>query len=336
MIDSLTDALRVTIIRIVSVGCAMGLGITGLLGEFDRDFVREIVLAMAVLSGAIAVAKFVTPRVPNAVVRSYLILLAGVVFLTALTIQPFGLGTLSGFVFLGIVVAVSTYETRALAIVLGAIAMSLAVAAIIARSSIPVPACVVFLSIAVLCQVSILGFRKASSTALRDAMQDPLTGLTNRRGMEVGVRLLSAVAQRGDDQMGCLIIDLDHFKRINDRFGHSVGDQLLARTARTLTDNTRKSDLLVRLGGDEFALFSLVASDTELLVVAEHVRASIESNHDGPPVTVSIGGSLSRGSDSSDSDEVLARADAAMYGAKRAGRNTVVLDRSAHHDQVAL
>jgi len=182
----------------------------------------------------------------------------------------------------------------------------------------------------VVCLVAVLGYRqtaeRATQAALRDATHDELTGLTNRRGMSVGVRLLTAVAERNDFTLGCLIMDLDNFKSVNDRFGHSVGDQVLTRAAHTLRDGTRDGDLLVRLGGEEFALFTLVTSEVELHAIAERLRRAVESTESGAVVTISIGASVALSTDAPNAKDVMERADQAMYRAKKSGRNLVVVN----------
>lgn len=323
MIDAPTHALRVTILRTIFIGSAVGFATIGLVGAFDPAFARVIVFVASAFSAAMAIAKFVASKLPDALIRSFLVFLACVVFVTAMTIQPFQ--NVSTLILLGGIVAVCSFESRAVAIAQSVFMMVLGSIAIIVRSSIPIAALVIFLFVSLLCVISVLGYRRVSSAAIADAMRDPLTGVTNRRGMEVGLPLLSGIAHREGYVMGCLTIDLDNFKSINDSFGHAFGDQILVRAARMLEERARESDLLVRFGGDEFALFGLVASETELRVLGEAMRAAVESI-EGPRVTVSIGGAFGGAGDSLEVEHIIARADAAMYAAKQAGRNCVVID----------
>jgi diguanylate cyclase (GGDEF)-like protein len=322
MIDAPTHALRVMILRTIFIGSTFGFAAIGVVGDFTSDVVRPILLVASAFSAAMAVAKFVLPKLPDALIRSFLVFLAVVVFITALTIQPFQ--NVSTLILVGGIVAVCSFESLSVAIAQSVLMMALGAISIIVRSSIPIAASVIFVFVCLLCVISVLGFRRVSTVAIADAMRDPLTGLTNRRGMQVALPLLSGIAHREDYLVGCLSIDLDHFKRINDTFGHPFGDKILIRTARILESRVREADLLVRLGGEEFALFALVASEKELQVLGEALRSAVEAVDD-PPVTVSIGGAMSTVDDSTAIDDMIARADAAMYSAKRSGRNRVVI-----------
>ena len=330
MIDSALDAPRRMLLRLMTAALSIGLALTGILAAFDPDFMRPVVLATAAASTAVAIFFFIAPNLPPLVLRVYLVVVSVIILLTALTIQPFPLGVLSGFVFLGIAVGVASYEKFGLAIGLGATAIAFGVIAVGARSTVPFAASVILVSVAVVCLVAVLGYRqtaeRATQAALRDATHDDLTGLTNRRGMSVGVRLLTAVAERNDFTLGCLIMDLDNFKSVNDRFGHSVGDQVLTRAAHTLREGTRDGDLLVRLGGEEFALFTLVTSEVELHAIAERLRRAVESTESGAVVTISIGASVALSTDAPNAKDVMERADRAMYRAKKSGRNLVVVN----------
>jgi diguanylate cyclase (GGDEF)-like protein len=160
----------------------------------------------------------------------------------------------------------------------------------------------------------------------RHALEDQLTGLANRRRVdhELPVHLASARERRGP--LSVAAVDLDHFKQVNDRFGHGVGDDVLRALSRILLDNTRSSDLLARMGGEEFLILFVgtplaVASD-----ICERLRHAVEAHEWGRVaedlrVTVSIG--LCDATVSADVRALLERADASLYAAKRAGRNRV-------------
>ena len=155
------------------------------------------------------------------------------------------------------------------------------------------------------------------------ATTDPLTGLPNRRALDDCLRSALAAAHRHAESVSVALIDVDHFKRINDRCGHAMGDRVLVQLGHRLAADLRASDRLGRWGGEEFLL---VAGHTPLpaaLELAERLRASVAGfgfGH-GEPVTVSIGVAQVRPGD--DANTLLARADEALYRAKNAGRNRV-------------
>ena len=158
------------------------------------------------------------------------------------------------------------------------------------------------------------------------AERDALTGVLNRHGFDERMRVVLASAQAHALPVSLLFVDLDNFKRINDRHGHAVGDHCLSRAVQTMRSELRAGDYLCRYGGDEFVV-GLDGSDlTQAQIVAEHLRESIERNCaevDGRPVqlTVSVGVASAEADDTLES--LLRRADHAMYEAKRAGRNLV-------------
>ncbi|MPZ58984.1 MAG: diguanylate cyclase [Rhizobiales bacterium] len=159
------------------------------------------------------------------------------------------------------------------------------------------------------------------------ASTDPLTGLCNRRAfLECAQRLISQRA-RNRQPVTLLMFDLDHFKSINDRFGHAVGDDALRLFAKTVSANMRVDDVIGRLGGEEFAAV-VPGRDDVAGSVAERVRGAFEaagtvmSGH-AMNATVSIGTAWTK--DNVGIDAVLAEADAALYRAKANGRNRLEL-----------
>ncbi len=155
---------------------------------------------------------------------------------------------------------------------------------------------------------------------------DPLTGLFNRRGFaEACARMIEREANAGRP-VTALILDIDYFKSINDRFGHPAGDEILKLFAAVVVNNLRISDLSGRIGGEEFAALLPCALD-EGAVVAERVRESfaasgIVSDDGAVETTVSIG--VAGGPAGTELEVLLAAADTALYQAKRGGRNRVV------------
>ena len=169
----------------------------------------------------------------------------------------------------------------------------------------------------------------AFEVAENQAYVDALTGLPNRRYLE---ELLDTVIprRRTGDRLGILMIDLDHFKHLNDKFGHATGDRVLRAVAETISAAVRLEDTPARYGGEEFVVVLRRATSDQAADVAERIRADIEAI---PPVdlslteriTVSIGVAVAEGGQHTDVRELIETADDALYRAKKQGRNRVVL-----------
>lgn len=162
-------------------------------------------------------------------------------------------------------------------------------------------------------------------TAEESALQDPLTGLANRRQLDRVLQSLQPGAQAT-----LVMIDIDHFKRINDSFGHAVGDTVLCELAKVIVRSLREGDTAVRMGGEEFCLVLTSAGPEVAQAIAERVRAGIAATDwnvitDGLAVTASLGISAWLG----DAAVALRRADEALYEAKRNGRNRVCVADNA-------
>lgn len=160
-----------------------------------------------------------------------------------------------------------------------------------------------------------------------EAHRDPLTGLPNRRALDQRIIELS------DQECAVLIADLDHFKRINDTYGHDAGDKVLCAVAQTLRANVREKDFVARLGGEEFIVLLPGVRGDGAARVAEKIRGKIESvrftRRGGESldlkVTTSIGLAVRGGGE--DLRAAMERADAALYAAKESGRNQVATDQ---------
>ena len=147
---------------------------------------------------------------------------------------------------------------------------------------------------------------------------DPLTGIGNRLMLDTWLR-----GKNPQLKITVMMIDLDHFKLINDRFGHRMGDEALASVAKCLSNHTRKDDLLIRWGGEEFLLLLNNAEADHAFRIAENLRKKIELIDILPAnekMTISIGLSVCR---VESFDQAMAAADEALYQAKRAGRNRI-------------
>ena len=158
------------------------------------------------------------------------------------------------------------------------------------------------------------------------AVTDGLTGLYNHRYLHERLRLEVERAQRSRLPVSMLMIDVDHFKAYNDRFGHPAGDEVLRQLARLAAAERRKNDVVARYGGEEFALLLVDTDKTHAVAIAEKLRASVAA-HAFPnlavgEVTISLGVATSPG-DAASATELVAAADAALYHAKDSGRNRV-------------
>ena len=166
--------------------------------------------------------------------------------------------------------------------------------------------------------------RQAVDREQRKALIDPLTQLWNRAALNQFFEREMARAQDAGLRLGAIYIDLDHFKKVNDQFGHGGGDQVLWQSARRMGTALRPDDLLIRLGGEEFVALLAVHDAAELRQVAERIRHTIcdEPMNIGNqlhPMTTSLGTALILPGESQ--ADLLERADAALYQAKSQGRN---------------
>lgn len=156
---------------------------------------------------------------------------------------------------------------------------------------------------------------------------DPLTGLNNRRAFQRTLKQELARAKRNGRSMAVLLIDVDRFKSINDRFGHPVGDEVLVALAEALTSGARNYDTVARLGGEEFGVLLPETDRAGSLVVAERIRVAVRSAKLGPEalerVTVSVGVAFAPDTPDDDEDKLLRRADEQLYRAKDSGRDRV-------------
>src|SRR5205085_4733073 len=153
-----------------------------------------------------------------------------------------------------------------------------------------------------------------------------LTGLANRRRIDRELPLQLASARERGVPLSVAIIDLDHFKRVNDRYGHATGDDVLRAVARILLDNIRSSDLLARMGGEEFVVLyngTGIAVATEACERLRHAVEGFDWSHVAPGLTQTISVGVCEAADSPDVRDLVERADAALYRAKRGGRNRV-------------
>ena len=325
--DESLARLRFILLRLLAGLAAIALSLVSIVGTFPGLAVRLVLVATAI--GCVVVFVSVQ-RNSTAGSRLGLLLLSalmGVAALIAATIQPAPLGTITGFVFLGFAVCIAATESVRTAIIFAALALALGLTAITFRSTVAGAAATVFTVITVLAVYVVIRFRMivsdARDRAVADALTDPLTGLGNRRRMDLAVTMLGQIAERSGQSLGCLTIDIDHFKRVNDESGHDAGDEVLRATADTIADNVRRGDLVVRLGGDEFAVFTIVSNRETLEVMGERIRAAMETSTTHPMVTVSVGGAMTVAVTDEEVKALLSASDRALYEAKQSGRNAL-------------
>lgn len=174
--------------------------------------------------------------------------------------------------------------------------------------------------------------RASFEVSLSMALTDSLTGLYNRRYLEVHLEKLLKKNQENNKSMAVMMIDIDHFKPVNDTYGHKAGDEALKIFSKRLVDNLRSFDLVARLGGEEFVVILPDISERRTYMVAERLRRAIQDAMfevgapDGPiKVTTSIGAAIIEPGEHT-VQQVLERADKMVYDAKENGRNCVVFE----------
>lgn len=160
------------------------------------------------------------------------------------------------------------------------------------------------------------------------AKTDPLTKLFNRKYLDEQIPKITSQVSRSNINYGVLMLDIDHFKMVNDKYGHDIGDKAIKIVAQTLMENTRSSDIVVRFGGEEFIILLYNCDEQSLLDVAEKIRIAF-LNKEIPVGTTTIKKTISIGASmfpthSNDLEVCIKNADLALYEAKNTGRNKVV------------
>ncbi|MCS6959482.1 MAG: GGDEF domain-containing protein [Pseudanabaenaceae cyanobacterium SKYGB_i_bin29] len=168
----------------------------------------------------------------------------------------------------------------------------------------------------------------------KQANQDVLTGLANRRHFLDCANRVLALAQRHHRPLSLLLVDIDHFKRINDNYGHPIGDQAIIALAELIVRVVRHTDIMARFGGEEFAILLPETDRLGAECVAERLRKAVEEmviplGDSIIKYTVSVG-VAARDSDTISIDQLIQRADSALYQAKHRGRNCVVIAKNGY------
>ena len=179
----------------------------------------------------------------------------------------------------------------------------------------------------------------AANRKLQDiAMTDFLTGLSNRRSAIIRLKKLVAEARRYGEPLSCLMLDIDHFKRINDTYGHDCGDIVLKELSWLFKEKARSYDTVSRWGGEEFLIISARSGPEDSFQLAERLRLTVE-NHpvafpDGTVVSLTISiGVATWGQEHLNEDSLIKEADTCLYKAKQSGRNRVISSLSDSHSQ---
>jgi diguanylate cyclase len=176
----------------------------------------------------------------------------------------------------------------------------------------------------------IAGLQRDLDEVRRESMLDPLTKIYNRKSFDEGLLRSIAEAEEAGQPLSLLLVDIDHFKRFNDSYGHQTGDQVLRLVAMTLKSNIKGKDIVARYGGEEFAAI-LPSTDLDgAVIVADNIRKAIQAkellkrstNEKLGRITASFGIALFRGGESPSA--LIERADRCLYAAKAAGRNRVL------------
>ncbi len=176
----------------------------------------------------------------------------------------------------------------------------------------------------------IRNYRQLVTQQTDEANTDALTGLHNRRWLDGQLPRAMAVVQQSKKSLALLMIDADHFKQFNDQYGHAAGDQALSRLANVLQESLRTEDSVVRYGGEEFTVLLPNSDEPLALAIAERIRAAVAATallidgvEKGRRITVSVGAAVATTEGPLGHDELLRRADKALYQAKSVGRNRV-------------
>jgi diguanylate cyclase len=159
-----------------------------------------------------------------------------------------------------------------------------------------------------------------------EALTDPLTGVLNRRGFEIKAQPYFSQPASSQQEFCLLMVDIDHFKKINDKYGHLFGDKVICAIANTLKSKVKGQDAIARMGGEEFAILLPETNMAGAFAVAEHIRQAVENgkirnNSNDPIGGISISIGITSRAKGGNLLELLDQADKALYISKNGGRN---------------
>lgn len=164
---------------------------------------------------------------------------------------------------------------------------------------------------------------KAKKALTLLTLNDTLTNIGNRRFFDQKIQEHITLSQRYNAPFSLLLLDIDFFKKINDRYGHDVGDQVLVDFSNLIKSSLREGDIFARIGGEEFAILLPFTTKDKAYVLAQKLRETVENANGVTPITMSVG--LVQYEKGDDATLLFKRADALLYKAKESGRNKVVL-----------
>jgi diguanylate cyclase (GGDEF)-like protein len=178
-------------------------------------------------------------------------------------------------------------------------------------------------------------FRRSDIEQRERARTDALTGLLNRSSLETQIQTFRTRASAERTSIGCILLDIDHFKRINDTYGHKAGDLVLTDIAHIVRSQLRGHDLAYRIGGEELLLLLPGASSALTLALAEAIRQEVvlATMDNLPRVTVTQGVAAVPAGEFFDYETLFSKVDAALYEGKQAGRNRVILASSSQKER---
>ncbi len=320
--------------RIMAYTAAAIYGIAGLDGAIEGLLPNDppfAVLPVIVVGVVFALLMLFGPRLPRRAL-AFLGPLGVVLIAYALATSP---GPGDGAVLYALPVVWTTFffGRRGAAVILGCVAVAHAITllALPATSSYPGRWLdVIVSSVGVAVVVLVLEHRNERLLACLadEARTDPLTGLLNRRGFDEHAAREFAHVGRGADTIALATLDIDHFKQVNDEWGHMVGDRVLANLARVLASESRTLDVAARLGGEEFAVLMPGSDEAGAEAFIERVRVRLEQSASPSLPAVRISAGIAATSRPLDVQIMLESVDRALYAAKRGGRDrTVVSDR---------
>lgn len=181
----------------------------------------------------------------------------------------------------------------------------------------------------------IQNLRSSLETSRKNEMLDPLTRIPNRRHLEAFLTEHLEKAQNGSTTLSVVLADIDHFKRVNDEFGHLIGDEVLKYFANLMTRHIRGTDLSARYGGEEFALVFLDTDADTTMQIVERMRAEMEkarlmvTENKQPLGTITASFGVAEYRPGDDWTSLIKRADISLYAAKNGGRNRIILNEKA-------